>query len=174
MGEKGLVNFACGSDFHVNRRGLFTCHKSATWDRRLYFPSEGRHAVDFFTWIIQRLRPDSNPRSWVPEASMLTTRPPKPLCLGTQRQLATAEITATCGMVLQVIQRVKWLGRRIFVDSYFTSPVLFGDLCQCKISLYGTLHYNRPGFQHDIGPKSLKWKGDYEGVSESSQTGPVD
>jgi hypothetical protein len=28
-------------------QGYFTCRKSATWDRRLYFPSEGRHAVDF-------------------------------------------------------------------------------------------------------------------------------
>jgi hypothetical protein len=50
-----------------------TCCKFATWDRRLYFPSEGGHVVDFF------VRPDSNPRSWVPEASMLTTKPPKPL-----------------------------------------------------------------------------------------------
>jgi hypothetical protein len=29
-------------------KGSFTCRKSATWDRRLYFPSEGRHAEDFF------------------------------------------------------------------------------------------------------------------------------
>ena len=27
---------------------------------------------------IQRLRPRLNPQTWVPEASMLTTRPPKP------------------------------------------------------------------------------------------------
>ena len=27
---------------------------------------------------IQRIRPDLNPQNWVPEASMLTTRPPKP------------------------------------------------------------------------------------------------
>ena len=27
---------------------------------------------------IQRLRPGLNPRTWVPEASMLTTRPQKP------------------------------------------------------------------------------------------------
>ena len=26
----------------------FTCRKSTTWDRRLYFPSEGRRAEDFF------------------------------------------------------------------------------------------------------------------------------
>jgi hypothetical protein len=56
-------------------QGSFTCRKSATWDRRLYFPSEGRHAEDFFARKIRRLRSDSNPRSWVPEGS---TRPPKP------------------------------------------------------------------------------------------------
>jgi hypothetical protein len=46
LGEKWPVNLACDSDFHVNRRVLFSCRKSATWDRRLYFPSEGRPAVD--------------------------------------------------------------------------------------------------------------------------------
>ena len=29
---------------------------------------------------IERLRPGLNPQTWVPEASMLTTRPPKPSC----------------------------------------------------------------------------------------------
>jgi len=29
-------------------QGSFTCRKSATWDPRLYFPSEGRCAEDFF------------------------------------------------------------------------------------------------------------------------------
>jgi hypothetical protein len=29
-------------------KGSFTCHKSATWDRLLYFPSEVRHAEDIF------------------------------------------------------------------------------------------------------------------------------
>jgi hypothetical protein len=73
MGEKWPINLACDSDSHVNQ-GFFTCRKAATWDRRLYFPSEGRHAVDFFARKIQRLRPDSKP-----EANMLTTRQSKPL-----------------------------------------------------------------------------------------------
>ena len=48
-------------------QGSFTCRKSTTWDRRLYFPSEG-----FFSpWKIQRLRPGLNPRTWVPKASTL-------------------------------------------------------------------------------------------------------
>jgi hypothetical protein len=63
-----------GLRFRLLRKshGSFTYRKSATWDRRLYFPSEGRHAVDFFARKIRRLRPGSKLRSWVPEASMLT------------------------------------------------------------------------------------------------------
>ena len=39
MGEKWPVNFACGSDFHVN--------PGFTWKTAL-LPPQGRHAVDFF------------------------------------------------------------------------------------------------------------------------------
>jgi hypothetical protein len=69
IGREMAVQF--GLRFRLPRKsqGSFT---SAAWDRRLYFPSEGRHAVDFFARKIRRLRPGSNPRSWVPEASMLT------------------------------------------------------------------------------------------------------
>ena len=57
--------------------GSFTCHKFTTWDRRLYFPSEGRRTEDFFARKIRRLRPGLNPRTRVPKASTLTSRPPK-------------------------------------------------------------------------------------------------
>jgi len=39
--------------------------------RDLYFPSEGRRAEDSFALKIQRLRPGSNPRTWVPNAITL-------------------------------------------------------------------------------------------------------
>jgi len=39
----------------------FTCSKFTTWDQRLYFPSEGRRAEDFFAWKIWRLRPGFEP-----------------------------------------------------------------------------------------------------------------
>ena len=55
-----------------NIQGSFTCGKSTAWDKWLYFPSEGRSAEDFFSpWKIRRLRPGSNPRTWVPKASTL-------------------------------------------------------------------------------------------------------
>jgi len=53
----------------------FTCRKFTTWDRRL--PSKGRRAEDFFARKIRRLRPGLNPRTRVPVASTLTSRPPK-------------------------------------------------------------------------------------------------
>jgi hypothetical protein len=52
--------------------GSFTCPKVGTWGRLFNFPSEGRHAEDFYIWKIQRLRPGLNPRNREPEASMLT------------------------------------------------------------------------------------------------------
>jgi hypothetical protein len=45
-----------------------TCRKSATWDRRLYLPSERSPGMDFIARKIWWLRLGSNPRCWVPEA----------------------------------------------------------------------------------------------------------
>jgi hypothetical protein len=42
-------------------------------------PKEGVLRI-FPSLKIRRLRPGLNPRTWVPEASTLTPRPPKPLC----------------------------------------------------------------------------------------------
>ena len=42
-----------------------------TWDRLLYFPSEGRRAEDFLALKMRRLRPGLNPRTWVLKASTL-------------------------------------------------------------------------------------------------------
>jgi hypothetical protein len=41
-------NFADKWQVPRHLKGSFTCRKSVTWDRQLYFPSEGRHAEDFF------------------------------------------------------------------------------------------------------------------------------
>jgi hypothetical protein len=45
-----------GPRFRLPRKsqGSFTCRKSVTWDRQLYFPTEGRHDVDFFTQKIRK------------------------------------------------------------------------------------------------------------------------
>jgi hypothetical protein len=71
MGEKWLIQFCLQHATSTVSVGIFYM---PTWDRRLYFPSEGRHAEDFFARKIRRLQPGLNPRTWVPEASTLTTR----------------------------------------------------------------------------------------------------
>ena len=48
VGEKWLMNFAWNARLPHSIQESFTCHKSMTWDRQLYFPSEGRRAEDFF------------------------------------------------------------------------------------------------------------------------------
>jgi hypothetical protein len=74
MVEKWPVKFSRNNATSTSLSGSLTCRKSETRERRLYFPSEGRYAEDFFVPKIRRLRPGLNPRTWVPEASMLTTR----------------------------------------------------------------------------------------------------
>ena len=77
--ELSPMNFTSKSVIHENSIGSFTCRKAGTWDILFYIPSEGRHTEDFpDARKIQRLQPGLNPRTRVPVASMLTTRPPKP------------------------------------------------------------------------------------------------
>ena len=61
VGEKWPMNFP------RSIQESFTCSKSTTWDRRLYFPTEERRAEDFFALK----NPVLNPRTWVPKASTL-------------------------------------------------------------------------------------------------------
>ena len=68
---------------------------STTWGRRLYFPSEGWHAEDFFAVKIRRFRSGFKTRTRVPEASTLIPRPPKPIPFGVQNQYPTAKTLHT-------------------------------------------------------------------------------
>jgi hypothetical protein len=47
MGENSIRLFCLNAEFHVTFRDLLHAAKLTTWDRRLYFPSEGRRAEDF-------------------------------------------------------------------------------------------------------------------------------
>jgi hypothetical protein len=47
-GQEMAGNFADKWRVPRHLMGSFTCHRSATWDRWLYLPSERRHAEDFF------------------------------------------------------------------------------------------------------------------------------
>ena len=67
-----------------NIQGSFTCRKSKTWDRQLYFPSEGRRAEGFFSAL--KNPPASvgfEPANLGTKGQHATSRPPKPLNLVT-------------------------------------------------------------------------------------------
>ena len=59
--------------------GSFTCRKSTTWDRRLYFPSEGRHAEDFFALKNPTASAGFEPANLGTKGQLAIPRPPKPL-----------------------------------------------------------------------------------------------
>ena len=63
-----------------NIQGCFTCRKSMTWDRRFYFPSEGRRAEDFFFAL---KNPTASvgfePANLGTKGQHATSRPPKQL-----------------------------------------------------------------------------------------------
>ena len=50
-----------------------------TWDRRLYFPSEGRHAEDFFALKNMTASAGFEPANLGTKGQHATPRPPKPV-----------------------------------------------------------------------------------------------
>ena len=62
-----------------NIQGSFTCSKFTTWDRRLYFPSEGRRAEDFFALKNPTASVGFEPANLDTKGQHATSRPPKPL-----------------------------------------------------------------------------------------------
>ena len=57
----------------------FTCRKSTTWDRRLYFPSEGRRAEDLLALKNPTASVGFEPANLGTKGQHATSRPPKPL-----------------------------------------------------------------------------------------------
>ena len=62
-----------------NIQGSITCRKSTTWDKRLYFPSEGRLAEDFFALKNPTGSAEHEPANLGTKGHDATSRPPKPL-----------------------------------------------------------------------------------------------
>ena len=59
-----------------NIQGSFTCRKSTTWDRRLYLPSEGRRAEDFFALKNPTASAGFEPANLGTKCQHATSRPP--------------------------------------------------------------------------------------------------
>ena len=79
VGEKWQMNFAWNDRLPHSIQESFTCRKSTTWDRRLYFPSEGRRAEDFFALKNPTASAGFEPANLGTKGQHATSRPPKML-----------------------------------------------------------------------------------------------
>ena len=61
-----------------NIQGSFTCRKSTTWDKRLYFPSEGRRAEHFFALKNPTASAGFESANFATKGQYTTSSPPKP------------------------------------------------------------------------------------------------
>jgi hypothetical protein len=67
-------------------------------------------------------------------------------------------MSATHGIVLELVRRVEGLGHKLYMDSYFSSPALFDDLSGRKINCCGTVRNDRRGMPKDISSWAIKAK----------------
>ena len=79
VGQKWPMNFAWNARLPRSIQKSFTCRKSTTWDRRLYFPSEGRRAENFFALKNPTASAGYEPANLGTKGQHATSRPPKPL-----------------------------------------------------------------------------------------------
>ena len=79
VGKKWPMNFAWNARLPRSIQESLTCHKSTTWDRQLYFPSEERRAEDFFALKNPTASAGFKPANLGTKGQHATSRPPKPL-----------------------------------------------------------------------------------------------
>ena len=79
VGEKWPMNFAWNARLPRSIQESFTCRKSTTWDRRHYFPSEGRRAEDLFALKNPTASAGFEPANLGTKGQHATSRPPTPL-----------------------------------------------------------------------------------------------
>jgi hypothetical protein len=78
IGWEMADKFCLWPNFHVIK-GFFNMLQICDMGQTALLPFQRNTCWGLFRQKIRHLQPGANPRSWVSEASMLTTRPPKPL-----------------------------------------------------------------------------------------------
>ena len=79
MDEKGCPVILPTWRLYSRHYGSFACRKSTTWDRGIYFSSEGRRAEDFFALKNPTASAGFEPASLGTKGQHATPRPPKPI-----------------------------------------------------------------------------------------------
>ena len=78
VGSQRLMSPDAATSTHT-LSASFTCRKYATWDKRLYFSSEGRRAEDFFALKNPTASAEFEPANLGTKSQHATSRPPKAL-----------------------------------------------------------------------------------------------
>ena len=127
-----------------NIQGSFTCRKSMTWDWRLYFPSEGRFAEDFFALKNPTVSAGFEPANLGTKGQHATSRPPKLQFVSLPLTSSSTLTMQTLALTINYLVRSLWT-REVPVDLwsawtlgvsvvFWTDlPVSFSGICYCRV-----------------------------------------
>jgi len=73
--------------------------------------------------------------------------------LGKDRQRAAQHLSATHATVTNLTRGVEGFGHKLYMDKFFSSPDLFDDLAQKKITCCGTVRLHRKVMLKDSDPR---------------------
>ena len=110
-----------------NIQGSFKCRKSTTWDKRLYFPSEGRRSEDFFALKSPTASAGFEHTNLGTKGQHATSRPPKPL-----NYIYTIAVRVKINKVLKTLKLcgvIKWR----FVWWSYIQSVCCCCYCTCPV-----------------------------------------
>ena len=99
VGGKWPMTFAWNARLPHSIEESFTCRKSTTWDRQLYFPSEGRRAEDFFALKNLMASAGFEPANLGTKGQHATSRPLKPLSWAVDFTVLFAKIIGCCSFL---------------------------------------------------------------------------
>ena len=97
-------------------QGSFKCRKSTTWDKRLYFLSEGRRSEDSFVLKSPTASAGFEPANLGTKGQHATPRPPKPL-----------DIQLTFKWILITYATIRIFSTNTEVNSKFYAPVAWHE-----------------------------------------------
>jgi hypothetical protein len=127
-------------------KGSFTCRKSVTWDQRLYFPSKGRRAEDFFALKNPTASAGFEPTNVGTKSQHATSRPTKPLLqeLTCYWQYSVSKYSSLPVMI------TRYLSSRLLSPDYHaihhlihtavTRLVSYWTTCLCYVLLFSHLN----------------------------------
>ena len=76
-----------------------------------------------------------------------------------ERQRTAQHVTATHVTVTEMTRKIEARGHKLYMDNFFSSPELLGDLAKKQIYCCGTVRPNRRGISQDLAHKTIKLNG---------------